>query len=30
MEFGISKLKQTALREKMQRLGIREQDLDEK
>jgi len=30
MEFGISKLKQAALKEKMQRLGIREQDLQEK
>lgn len=30
MEFGISKFKQAALREKMQRLGIREQDLQEK
>ncbi len=30
MEFGISKLKQETLREKMQRLGIREQDLREK
>jgi len=30
MESGISKPKQEALREKMQRLGIREQDLQEK
>lgn len=30
MEFGISKPKQAALKEKMQRLGIREQDLQEK
>lgn len=30
MEFGISKFKQAALKEKMQRLGIREQDLREK
>ncbi len=30
MESGISKTKQEALREKMQRLGIREQDLQEK
>ena len=30
MEFGISKFKQEALTEKMQKLGIREQDLQEK
>ncbi len=30
MEFGISKFKQAALKEKMQRLGIREQDIEEK
>ncbi len=30
MEFGISKFKQEALREKMHSLGIREQDLKEK
>jgi len=30
IEFGISKSKQAALREKMQRLAIREQDLEEK
>jgi len=30
MESGISKLKEAQLREKMQRLGIREQDIEEK
>ncbi len=30
MESGISKLKEVQLREKMQRLGIREQDIEEK
>ncbi len=30
MESGISKLKEAQLKEKMQRLGIREQDLQEK
>ena len=30
MEFGISRFKQEALAEKMQKLGIREQDLQEK
>jgi protein subunit release factor B len=30
MEFGISEAKHAQLREKMQRLGIREQDLQEK
>jgi len=30
MEFGISKLKQAQLRDKMQRLGIRQQDIKEK
>ena len=30
MEFGVSKFKQEALREKMHSLGIREQDLKEK
>lgn len=30
MESGISKLKEVQVREKMQRLGIREQDIEEK